>query len=515
MEQSNKSGRHQNNSDKSKRILLASVLGFVTISIIISTVLGACGTVQKPIPAISSDLTFTGSESSDSRNTSLESPVITDTSSQPVNADVPPSSETTDRTEKPATTEKTVTTSKPVTTAKPSTTTRPATTVKPTTTKKPTTTSKPTTEKPKEPQVPGTVPSSIESAVRILLDSMSLEEKVYQLFIVAPEQLSGSSKTVTQSSAAISSALQSYPVGGVIFFGGNIQTPDQTTKLIADLQRFSSLGLFIAVDEEGGTVARLGRNSKMGTTAFPPMGEIGASGDTERARNVGLTIGKDLKRFGFNLDFAPVADVNSNPNNPVIKERAFSNDPHVAADMVAACVSGFKESGVLCTLKHFPGHGDTLTDSHYGSASSGKTLEELIACEFLPFEAGIAAGADIVMIGHIALPNVTGNDLPATLSYEITTGILREMLGFEGLIVTDSMSMAAITSRFSSGEAAVKAIQAGADIILKPDDLADAAKGVLTAVKNGEISEERLNQSVYRILYAKLAQGIIPMSIFG
>lgn len=391
----------------------------------------------------------------------------------------------------------------------------PGETAAPVTEKRPGETTTPVTEKSPEKTTPSTSvnpPNSPDSAARVLLDRMSLEEKICQLFIVTPEQLGNSSGTVTQATDIMQTALGRHPVGGVIFFAGNIKTPSQITGMIGDLQKASGLGLFVAVDEEGGRVARLGKNPAMETTAFPPMAEIGASGDRSKARNVGLTIGQDLRRFGFNLDFAPVADVNSNPDNPVINDRAFSSDPRIAADMVAACVRGFKESGVLCTLKHFPGHGDTATDSHYGAASSGKTLAELQSCEFLPFEAGIAAGADVVMLGHISLPNVTGNDLPATLSYEITTGILREQLGFEGLIVTDSMSMAAITSHFSSEEAAVKAIQAGADLILMPANLNDAVTGILNAVKTGEISEERLNESVYRILYTKLAQGIIPLS---
>ncbi|MCH5278193.1 MAG: glycoside hydrolase family 3 protein [Christensenellaceae bacterium] len=366
---------------------------------------------------------------------------------------------------------------------------------------------------PAESKEPERTPNPLDSVAQSLLNSMSIEEKIYQLFIVTPEQLCDVSGTVTQAEPAAQTALQRHPVGGVSFFSGNIQTPEQITRLIEDLQASSRLGLFIAVDEEGGIVARLGNNPKMGTTVFPPMGRIGASGDTENALNVGLTIGNELRQFGFNLNFAPVADVNSNPNNPVIANRSFSSNPQIAANMVAACVSGFKESGVLCTLKHFPGHGDTETDSHYGVASSNKTIEELWNCEFLPFQYGIAAGADMIMIGHISLPNVIGNDTPASLSYEITTGILREQLGFDGLIITDSMVMEAITNRFSSVDAAVQAIQAGADIILMPANIGDAVNGILDAVKSGELTEKRIDESVYRILYTKLAHGIIPLPL--
>ena len=368
------------------------------------------------------------------------------------------------------------------------------------------------TPTPEITKAPEETPDSVESAVQMLLAKMSLEEKIYQLFIVTPEQLRGSGGAVTQIDQILQSALQQRPVGGVICFEENIRNREQTTGLLAGLQAASRLGLFIAVDEEGGRVARLGKNSAMGTTAFPPMIEIGDSGNTENARNVGRTIGKEIKPFGFNLDLAPVADVFSNPNNPSVGNRCFSRDPLVAAEMVAACVAGFKESGMLCTLKHFPGHGDTEADSHYGSAFSSKTQEQLQACEFLPFKAGIDAGADAVMIAHVSLPNVTGNDLPATLSYEIITGILRGQLGFDGLVITDAMEMGAITKYFSSGEAAVKAIQAGVDILLMPKDLEAAVSGILAAVKNGGISEKRLDESVCRILHVKLEQGIIPLS---
>lgn len=405
-----------------------------------------------------------------------------------------------------------------VQTAKPETqvpesTLTPESTLEPTSTPSFTNTPAPTgTPKPEVTPSPEKTPDSIESAAQMLLAKMSLEEKIYQMFIVTPEQLRGSGGTVTQIDSVLQAALQQRPVGGVICFEGHIRTPAQTTGLLAGLQTASRLGLFIAVDEEGGRVARLGKNSAMGTTAFPPMLEIGESGSTENARNVGRTIGKEIKPFGFNLDLAPVADVFSNPNNPAVGNRCFSRDPRIAAEMVAACVEGFKESGMLCTLKHFPGHGDTETDTHYGAAISNKTLKELQECEFLPFQAGIAAGADVIMIAHLSLPNVTGNDLPATLSREIITGLLREQLGFNGLIITDAMNMEAITKYFSPGEAAVMTIQAGTDIVLMPNDLSDAVNGVLSAVKNGKLSEARINESVYRILHAKLEQGIIPMS---
>lgn len=360
-----------------------------------------------------------------------------------------------------------------------------------------------------EPQQPDTA-----AQARELLDSMTLRERVLQMFIVTPEQLAGVSGTgtVIRDSEAVGQAIQTTPVGGVIYFADNIVDPEQCTEMIAGLQSCAPTGLFIAVDEEGGTVARLGRNSAMGMTAFPSMQAIGDTGDPSGAYEVGLTIGSELGRYGFNLDFAPVTDVNSNPDNPVIGERAFSSDAQTAAEMVASCVQGFSDSGMLCTLKHFPGHGDTAADSHLGAAETGKTLEELEACELLPFRSGIRAGAAFVMVGHIAAPNVTGDQTPASLSYEITTELLREELGFVGVAVTDSMQMRAVTDQYGAGEAAVRAIQAGIDIILMPEDLDQAVEGVLDAVRSGEIPGDRIDESVLRILTVKLEQGIIPLN---
>ncbi|MCD8068939.1 MAG: hypothetical protein LUE87_08645 [Lachnospiraceae bacterium] len=346
-----------------------------------------------------------------------------------------------------------------------------------------------------------------EELAREILSSMTLNEQVYQLFIVRPEQLTGVG-VATQASEVTGQALEDYPVGGIVYFAAIILTRDQCSTMIANSQSYSKIGLFIAVDEEGGTVARVGNNSAMGTTSFPNMKTIGDTGDTDNAYYVGYTIGSELKELGFNLDFAPVADVDSNPDNPVIGDRAFSSDAAVASEMVSAAVQGFHDGGILCTLKHFPGHGDTATDSHEGYTELDKTLEELKEVEFVPFEGGISAGADFVMVGHISVPQVTGDDLPATLSATMI-GILRNDLGFDGLIITDSMQMEAITDRYTLAEAAVMAIQAGVDMILMPENLQEAAQGVIEAVESGQITRERIEESVLRILETKIRAGII------
>lgn len=341
-----------------------------------------------------------------------------------------------------------------------------------------------------------------------ILSKMTLDEKIYQLFIVTPEQLTGVSK-VTQAGETTKKAIRSQPVGGVIYFAQNIVNREQCKGMINNLQSYSLLPLFIAVDEEGGKVARIGNNSEMNTTKFPEMGEIGDGGSIEDAYQVGNTIGTELLELGFNLDFAPDADVNSNPENPVIGKRAFSNDPEKAAEMVNACVKGFCDSGILCTLKHFPGHGDTSADSHYGEAETLKNLDDLRNCELIPFISGIEAGAQLVMVGHITAPNVVDEPVPSSLSSYFATELLRNQMGFEGLIITDSFQMHAITDQYTSGEAAVKALEAGVDIILMPSDLNGAVDGIKTAIESGKLQESRLDESVLRILRMKIESGII------
>ena len=345
--------------------------------------------------------------------------------------------------------------------------------------------------------------------VEAKLASMTLREKVGQLFLVRPEALdfekTSDNKTLTDS---MRENLKQYPVSGIALFRQNITDAEQMQTFIQDYQNASGTPLLIAVDEEGGTVARLANHKAFTLPKYENAAAIGATGDPEQAKAMGRTIGGYLKPYGFNLDFAPVADVNSNPKNPVIGKRAFSSDPNAAAAMVSAAVQGFHESGMLCTLKHFPGHGDTGEDSHYGTATTTKTWEEMKAVEMLPFEAGIAAGADVIMTAHITTPNATTDGLPASLSYTMLTERLRGELGFTGVICTDALEMKAITDHYSAGDAAVAALNAGADLLLMPSDLREAFDGVVHAVETGAVSEERLDESVRRILTLKEKAGL-------
>ena len=303
---------------------------------------------------------------------------------------------------------------------------------------------------------------------------------------------------VTTLTDAMRETLQAYPVGGICQFGKNITDPEQLAQFNADLQAASRTPLFIAVDEEGGAVARLANHPAFDLPQYESAAAVGASGDPADACAMGQTIGAYLKEYGFNMDFAPDADVNTNPDNPIIGTRAFSSDAATAAEMAAAAADGLRTSGILPTLKHFPGHGDTAEDSHTALAVTYKTLDELQACELLPFAAD--TGLHAVMVGHIAAPNVTGDGTPATLSPQLVA-LIPDVENT--LIVTDSLAMDAITAAYTPGEAAVQALQAGCDVLLMPNSLPEAYAAVLEAVQNGTISEERLDRSVNKILLYK------------
>lgn len=340
--------------------------------------------------------------------------------------------------------------------------------------------------------------------LELLLADMTLEEKVGQLFLVAPEQLLPKVGPITAVSGALGEAMAQYPVGGIILFGDNILSPAQLEAFNQELRLSCDIAPFLAVDEEGGIVARLANNAAFDLPRYPNAAAIGTEAD---ALEMGGTIGAYLRQYEFNLDFAPVADVNTNPYNPVIGSRAFSSDPEVAARMAAAFTAGLNEHGIIGCYKHFPGHGDTAQDSHSGLAVTYKTRQEMEGCEWLPFRE--AGSADFVMVGHIAVPEITGDRLPATLSYVLVTEILKGDLGFTGLVITDAMNMGAITKDYSAGEAAVAALAAGCDIILMPKNLPEAFDAVIAALESGTLTTQWLDATVRRILEFKELHGIL------
>lgn len=379
------------------------------------------------------------------------------------------------------------------------------------------------TPEPEEVPVPEETPEpdepTEEDSIEALISQMSLREKVGQLFIIRPDSLdldltaeqtnASTSQGVTDFTLDMEAALEQYPAGGVIMFSKNIESYVQITEFIKALQYSSALPLFVSVDEEGGLVARLGNHASFDLPQYESAGAVGSSGDTQAALDMGSTIGAYLREFGFNMDFAPVADVNTNPDNPVIGTRAFSSDAETAAAMASAMAEGLKQQNIIPTFKHFPGHGDTAEDSHTGIAISYKTQAQMEECEWLPY--GSLTTRDCVMVGHIATPEITGDLTPASMSYRVVTGILRQQLGFEGVVITDSLSMQAVTDEYSNGEAAVTAILAGCDILLTPANYQESFEAVITALEDGRISEERINESVYRILTLKKEYGILNL----
>lgn len=344
---------------------------------------------------------------------------------------------------------------------------------------------------------------------RVMLRDMTLEEKICQMLFVTPEALTGYTR-VTQSGDTTKAAIEKWPVGGIIYFSTNLVSTDQTTEMIENIQSFSQSAtgrrLFIGVDEEGGTVARAA--DSLGTTQFDDMSVYGETGDTQEAYSIGATQAKDLTALGFNVNFSPVADVLTNEDNAVVKQRSFGSDPDLVSSMVSQVVKGLTDGGMLCAPKHFPGHGSTGGDTHDGFASSDRTLEELESCDFKPFRAAIEAGAPMIMVGHMTMTAIDP-DNPASLSETIVTGLLRDELGYDGIIITDALNMGAIANNYTTADAAVKAVSAGCDMLLCVSNISSAVNALTDAVSDGTISEERIDESVRRILQAKLRYGII------
>ena len=358
------------------------------------------------------------------------------------------------------------------------------------------------TSTPEPTPEPTPTPDPVKVRAEELLSGMTLREKLCQLMIVRPEVLTGESP-VTAAGETTRLALETYPVGGLIYSVDNLVTQEQTREMITNTQSYSKLPLFISADEEGGNVGRL--MYKLGTTWVNSMYSYKDQGADTAYANA-KTIGTDMVSCLFNTDFAPVADVWTNPDNTVIGDRAYSDDFEQAAELVASAVRGFTDAGVICCLKHFPGHGDTSTDTHEGAAVVSKSLDELRAGEFLPFVSGIEAGADMVMIGHITVTSVDPE--PATISKAIITDVLRGELGWDGVVISDSLDMGALAG-YDNGEVCVKFLEAGGDILLGIPDIETALTVLEAAVTDGRLTESRIDESVQRVLELKISHGII------
>lgn len=354
-------------------------------------------------------------------------------------------------------------------------------------------------EPPIEEEPPAENTDWLEEIVTPYIAEMTLESKVAGLFMITPEKLTDTA-TVIRAGDTTKEKLSEFPVGGLIYFSHNIQDGDQLTEMLQNTKSWQG-PIFLGVDEEGGSVSRVaesGLEENVGS-----MADVAASGDAGAAREAGSAIGGYLSKYGFNVDFAPVADV-IEEGNTVIGERSFGSDTALDASMASAFVEGIQGNGVSACMKHFPGLGDTTEDLHDGKVSSQKTLENFMEKDFPVYQAGISSGVDFIMVSHLSVPGVIGDDTPSSLSEKMVTEILRGQLGYQGIVITDAMDMKAITDYYESGEAAVKAISAGADMILMPEDFQAAYNGVLEAVNNGILSEARIDESLQRIFRVKL-----------
>lgn len=340
-----------------------------------------------------------------------------------------------------------------------------------------------------------------------LMGEMTLEEKVAQMFIVPPESVIDIGVAIAAGDAT-KEALEKTPVGGFIYFSSNLQDPEQTREMLSNTQTYANeifgVPMFLCVDEEGGTVAHVSSNEAFGLENPGDMRVIGDSGDTQAAEAAAEKIGNYLTDLGFNVDFAPVADIATSEDGTMFN-RALGATQEAVTPMVEAQVRGFNKAGILCSAKHFPGIGGAEGDSHETTITTYRTLDEMRAFELKPFEAAIKAKVPFVMVGHVSCPEVTGTTVPASLSSEIVSGLLRSEMGYEGLIITDALNMGAATGASTPETVGVSAIQAGCDIVLMPEDFSAAYQGVLDAVASGELTEDRIDESVRRILEAKLA----------
>ena len=327
--------------------------------------------------------------------------------------------------------------------------------------------------------------TTLQGMAKDITKEMSLKNKIGQLFMVSVYQLDeAESKNQTSVTSQMKKTLKKYPAGGVIMFAKNINTPDQTKKMTDELQDASYIPLFMAVDEEGGQVSRVASNPKMKMTVYPSAQEVGRTYNNKKIAQMGKTQGKELKELGFNMNLAPVADVLTNKNNTEIGDRSFGTDSKKVADIITTLVKNMQKQQISATLKHFPGSGQTGGDTHRGSTETDQTINTLRDTDF--------------------------KKEPSSLSSRVVSDILRDELEYKGVIMTDAMNMKAITDNYSSGEAAVKAIQAGVDLIVMPDNYKEAYKAIKKALKSGKIKESRIDKSVRRIIYTKLKRGEIP-----
>lgn len=378
------------------------------------------------------------------------------------------------------------------------------------------------------------LPMALQDPIKWVAENLSLRDKVTQMLMVDfrywDENTSDNKakQGLTVMNSQVRQIIEDYHFGAVIYFAQNLTGTAQAYNLTMEMQKAArvdgGIPMLICADQEGGSVYRLGTG-----TALPGNMALGAAGDGKYARMAGQVIGSELSVLGINTNLAPVVDVNNNANNPVIGLRAYGDEPDAIGRLACETIAGMKEYNVIGCVKHFPGHGDTATDSHYGLPSVNKSLATLQNCELKPFSAAIKQGVQMIMTAHILYPQLekdkilsskTGKSesLPATMSDDIITGLLKKQMGFEGIVVTDAMNMAGITDSWKPVEAVVNSIKAGVDMICMPCELSCLADvkeldkiidGVVSAVNSGKIPMSRINDAVRRILKVKAENGIL------
>lgn len=337
--------------------------------------------------------------------------------------------------------------------------------------------------------------NSTENSIDTILKNMSLEEKIGQMII-----MSYRNPTVDTT---LENTLKTVKPGGFILFKENITTYKNTLQFIKEIKKSSDIPLWIGIDQEGGNVQRLKALEDYQVSDIPYMNTIGKTNNPIYSSQIGTVIAEELKVFGINMDFAPDIDVWENPDNTVIGKRSFGNDPIMVSKMGIALGDTLMQNQIVPVYKHFPGHGNTIEDSHYSLPVITKSLNDLLSSDLIPFQDAINHNVPIIMVGHLAIPNITNDNTPASLSNVMINDILKGKMGYKGLVITDALDMGALTKNYSEEEIYIMAINAGVDILLMPQESKNCLKIISEAVKNGKITESRINESVRKILKLK------------
>ena len=339
-----------------------------------------------------------------------------------------------------------------------------------------------------------------EEFLQYLLSNMSISDKIGQMIII-------DYRDALEMNVDLERILTKYNPGGFILFKSNISDFEQTSKLLSEIKATNSIPTMISVDQEGGRVQRL--DERVGFEQHPQALEIGETLDEEIAFQLGKRIGNELKSIGVDMDMAPVLDIFSNPENRVIANRAFGKDSETVKKMALAYADGLSSKRIIPVGKHFPGHGDTAKDSHIELPIIEKDLEELKSLELIPFIEAVRKKLPGLMVAHIAVPKVTKNQIPSSLSNIMINDLLRKDMGYNGLIMPDSLKMKALTKHFTNSEIYLRCLEAGNDFLLMPQDISEAYKTIYENIDNGKISLDRIDTSVYRILSTKFDYGLL------